>query len=117
MYSDPGSAHSALMDHLHGLMGHPHIPAAHKADYAKVQGLMAALQAKMHAEPLPTSASPGQVQPHGLPTSASPGPMGGVQNPEETGYPVGQMQAMPDLTSLLGGHTFQAPTNPLLQAL
>ncbi len=78
----PSDMHGQIMNVLHGAMGHPHVSAPRKSSYAKILAILAADQASEHA---------GQAkQP-----SASPGGMGGVQQPQETGYPDQQQVALP----------------------
>lgn len=75
---EPIQLHSSLMDALHGMLGHRGLRADHKASYAGILATLAKQQAKMHQEAAPGRAGPG-----------------GAQQPEESGYPVGQVQALP----------------------
>ncbi len=97
---DPEDLHSQLINVFHGSMAHPHVSAQRKSSYAKILAMLAQDQAQAHAN---QSRQP----------SASPGGMGGVQTPEDSGYPTGEMVASPLLAALHGGG--MPPQGPLAQ--
>src|SRR5438552_2837683 len=91
---EPTFLHSHLMDALHAGLGHPRIAAPQKASYAKILAILANDQAKAHAQAQGPSAAPGQT--------------GGVQAPEDSGYPTGEMAALPGLGAIQA-HPYSAP--------
>ncbi len=81
---DPEHLHGQLMNVLHGSLAHPQVTAQRKSSYAKILSMLAQDQATAHAS-------------QGRQPNASPGGMGGVQAPQETGYPDQQMVGIPYL--------------------
>lgn len=124
---EPTALHSNLMEHLHGALGHPMIPAAHKAEYAKVQSIMAALQAKMHAEQ-PARGAGQAEQGAGFDGSfpnrgytAPQAPFMRALGPAEEGG--GFDGTVPNrgytspLVALIRSHHYASPSNPMLEML